>query len=114
VAAAGHPPPIRLRTDGRVEELEVRGPALGIVEDASYDAVDVGLDPGETLVLYTDGLIECRSELGDFYGPERLLEAVTRGGESPEAVADALVREVSEFCGGSFGDDVALLVARVR
>jgi len=112
LTAAGHPPPLRVRPDGTVEEIDARGPALGIIENARYATIPVDLKPEDLLLFYTDGLVECRR--GDEqYGLERLIAALARRGETADAVADALIRETSEFCGGSFDDDVALLICEV-
>ncbi|HEY7344942.1 MAG TPA: SpoIIE family protein phosphatase [Gaiella sp.] len=89
-ACAGHPPPLVVSPDGRTRFLwEGRSPPLGtMLGDRRADAVD-RLDEGETLVLYTDGLVERRSESIDV-GLERLARAALLSGGSPATHADDL------------------------
>ena len=113
LTAAGHPPPILRRgRDGSVGETAARGPALGIFADTTYTAEVIDLEPGDMLLLYTDGILECRGET-DMFGSERLLKSSAPERDSPQAMVDAIVVEAEEFCGGAFGDDVALIAARV-
>ncbi len=69
-ARAGHNPPLVMRGGGQkmVRLDDVGGLPLGITEDVVYEEVDVQLEPGETLVLYTDGITEARSPDGRFFG----------------------------------------------
>ena len=112
VACAGHPPPLILRRDGRVERTALRGPLIGI-----YGAIDlpdevVDLAPGDALLLYTDGVTEARGVGGflDMAGLERELAACA-GGDA-EHVAGRLERAVLELQGGRPRDDVAIVVVR--
>ncbi|WP_370366419.1 SpoIIE family protein phosphatase [Catenulispora sp. GP43] len=110
VAAAGHPSPAVVARDGSVEYLELpTGPPLGLGGSA-YEAVELPIDEGSTLVLYTDGLVESREQdIGT--GLERLRAALAGPGRDPE-----------ELCASAIGgllperpsDDVALLAARAR
>ncbi len=62
-ASAGHPPPLLIRSTGEPELLEAgRGPALAALQDASHDQAEATVDPGDIVVLYSDGLIERREE----------------------------------------------------
>jgi serine phosphatase RsbU (regulator of sigma subunit)/transcriptional regulator with GAF, ATPase, and Fis domain len=113
LTAAGHPPPILRRgRDGSVAEAAARGPALGIFEDTTFTAEVIDLEAGDMLLMYTDGILECRSET-DMFGSERLLKSSAPERDSPQAMVDAIVEEAEEFCGGAFGDDVALIAVRV-
>ena len=69
-ARAGHNPPLVMRGGGQkmVRLDDVGGLPLGITDDVVYEEVDVQLEPGETLVLYTDGITEARSPDGRFFG----------------------------------------------
>ena len=109
-ACAGHPPPLVVSPDGRTRFLwEGRSPPLGtMLGDRRADAVD-RLDEGETLVLYTDGLVERRSESIDA-GLERLARAALLSGGSPATHAD-------DLCDALLGreeqdDDVCVLTVR--
>lgn len=110
--SAGHPCPIVLRSDGRAEVIACQGTLLGVVERIELVEVTVPLEPGDTLVLYTDGFTEARR--GDeFFGEEGMLDAL-RGldGLGAAEIADGLIAAVDEFAAGQ-RDDQALLVARV-
>src|SRR5207237_5178466 len=76
-ACGGHPPPRVVGADGAVRPLAVSGLALGIEPGQRYDEVRASLDEGESVVLFTDGVIEARRN-GDLYGTERLDEALAR------------------------------------
>jgi anti-sigma regulatory factor (Ser/Thr protein kinase) len=110
MARAGHPTPALARPDGTVEFPDVpSGLPLGI-GGLPFESVELKLEEGSRLVLYTDGLVERRDQDIDT-GLELLREAVAHAGQSPEescdAVLDALLPERQ-------GDDIALLVARTR
>ncbi|HEX6761661.1 MAG TPA: SpoIIE family protein phosphatase [Gaiellaceae bacterium] len=111
-AGAGHPWPRLVRRDGRVEELPCSGLALGIAPEETYDEVQVELEPGDALVVYTDGLVESRRD-GELYGVERL-DAVLGASAALGAqdLADRLVAECRAFAGGELPDDCAIVVIR--
>jgi PAS domain S-box-containing protein len=107
VACAGHPPPLVVGPDGDVTLIdEPRGPALGILPFATYEEAEVELLPGARVVLYTDGLIERRSESIDV-SLERLKEVARDAPDGAQALADHLLEGLLE---GHGADDVALLV----
>jgi serine phosphatase RsbU (regulator of sigma subunit) len=113
LASAGHPQPLVLRADGRVEAVPCGGPLLGIVPDVVHPDVVVRLDRGETLVCFTDGVTEGRGPTG-MYGEARLAELLAAAaGEDAAAIADRIVEDVLAFQGGRTQDDLALLVLRV-
>jgi serine phosphatase RsbU (regulator of sigma subunit) len=104
-SSAGHLPSIVRRADGHTELLEgFNGPLLGAVP-AEYDEGATHLDPGDGLVLYTDGLVERRGEIVDV-GIERLREAV-KGAETCDAMCTAALREC--LAGTSLADDTCVL-----
>jgi serine phosphatase RsbU (regulator of sigma subunit)/FixJ family two-component response regulator len=70
---AGHNPPILLSPDGRVRELEEGGMVLGLFPSARYEAGNVKLQPGDHLILFTDGVIEARNNEDAEFGMERLV-----------------------------------------
>jgi serine phosphatase RsbU (regulator of sigma subunit)/anti-sigma regulatory factor (Ser/Thr protein kinase) len=106
---AGHPPPLVLRPDGSAAYLEgARAMPLGVAGDAAYDQTAVTLEPGSTVLLYTDGLVEKRGESIDM-GLERLQAAVQGAPAEPEMLCD---RVLEMLANGAPGDDVALLAVR--
>lgn len=110
---AGHVPPILLRKDGRRELLESGGPPIGMIDEPRYIEELIQLTKGDTLVLYTDGLMEASSDEGQEFGINGIAEAVAR---RREAGADEICRdvmsEVERFCGGQPADDWALVVIK--
>lgn len=111
VVNRGHPPPLLLYADGRLDMLEPGEPALplGMGDLASWpDRAEARLyPPGTTLLFYTDGLSEARDAEGVFYDPgERLAGRIFPG---PEELLDALVDDVRLHTGGGSTDDMALL-----
>jgi PAS domain S-box-containing protein len=114
VASGGHPLPVVLRGDGRVEQLGSPGTLLGMVPDVEIDDVEGRLEPGDTLVLYTDGVIDARIA-GDPLGEDGLfaLLAGCRGLEAAR-IAERIEQVAIEHWGGPVGDDVAVVVIRAR
>jgi serine phosphatase RsbU (regulator of sigma subunit) len=107
---AGHPPPVLRCADGRVQLLD-RPPErlLGVAPDVARSDHVLALHPGDTLLLYTDGLVERRTASLDA-GFSWLLSAVqARGGEPLDQLCDELLAQL----GGRGDDDVALLAVRL-
>ena len=75
---AGHPHPLILRKDGRTEFAGDGGVPIGLIPDIPYSQVDIQLEPGDRLLLYSDGFTEARLENGDMLEPEGLLELVDK------------------------------------
>jgi anti-sigma regulatory factor (Ser/Thr protein kinase) len=110
VAAAGHPPPLVKPTDGEPWFLELPGSVpLGAARHARYDDSEVELDPGDAIVLYTDGLVERPGESLD-HGLARLVETVGDDYDDLEHLGDALMDALLPE--GPGDDDAALLMAR--
>ncbi|MFI1582912.1 SpoIIE family protein phosphatase [Embleya sp. NPDC020630] len=112
LTSAGHLPPLIVRADGRVEEAATGGTLVGALPDVRTRSVDVALAPGETCLLYTDGITEARGgPLGDdFYGEERLREALRECARMPaEAVVERVQMLAAQWLGGGRHDDMATL-----
>ncbi|MFN0097038.1 MAG: PP2C family protein-serine/threonine phosphatase [Gemmatimonadaceae bacterium] len=110
---AGHEPALVVAPDGSVKELRPTGPALGMMPDVPFTAVDFTLERGHTLFAFTDGLAEARSPSGEVFGPDRVREMVRGAGGAP---ATALVQRVVETLHGFSRqaephDDLTLLAA---
>ncbi|CAL9664388.1 hypothetical protein SUDANB176_07147 [Streptomyces sp. enrichment culture] len=111
LASGGHPPALVLRGDGRVDHLSTRGGMLiGALPAAQFVSVRTALHPGDTLLLYTDGLTEARVGEGrELYGDEALESfAADLAPASARRVIDALTALLHGF-GDGLGDDTALL-----
>ena len=115
-ANGGHNPPLLVRSDGSVDTLPRTGILVGWDDTARYGEAELGLSPGDTLVLYTDGVTEARSESGSEYGEERLralLRTLVPGGASADAVVRAIRSDLDDFVGSAEAfDDATVLVAR--
>jgi len=109
-AGAGHPPPLVLGGDGGAEYLwDGRSTPLGVGGPGTYEEGTATLEPGSTLALYTDGLIEVRGETLNT-GLHRLKEAVLSGPDEPEALCAHVVDAM--LGSRAAGDDVAFLALR--
>ena len=109
VAAAGHPPPIVLRRDGRVESVGVTGTAVGMVARVTYRPATIALGSGDTMLMFTDGVDEATGPDG-MYGVDRLLALLPRyAGADPEVLCEAIEQDVLEYLDGRQHDDIALL-----
>ena len=114
LASGGHPYPLLVRAGGRAEEVIVRGTLLGVEAEPVLEQVQLDLAVGDTLVLYTDGVVDARGPSGERFGEERLREAVdAAAGGSAEAVAAAVDEAVAAFEPEHTRDDRAILALRV-
>jgi serine phosphatase RsbU (regulator of sigma subunit) len=115
LASGGHPPPYVVSASGDVRAMQTTGSLIGVFEH--WDGADLraGLDAGDALVLYSDGVLEARRPGGrEVFGAERLEQVLAEHRRaSAQDIVRAIERAVFEFSGGDAGDDVALLVARV-
>jgi serine phosphatase RsbU (regulator of sigma subunit) len=107
---AGHPSPVVLRSSGAVEVFDVTGPLLGVIDHASYSSVEILLDPGDTFVALTDGLLEARNEAGAFFEPDFLPLLSGLVGRTAEDIASSITERLKAFVGGPLNDDLALVV----
>ncbi|MFD9353488.1 PP2C family protein-serine/threonine phosphatase [Streptomyces sp. NPDC060031] len=116
LGSGGHPPALVLRADGTADFLPTPGGLLvGILPDAPFTTATTTLAPGDTLLLYTDGLTEARTGEGRtaLYGEEALRAfAADHAGKSPDAVIEALAGLLDDF-GDGLDDDTALLALGV-
>ena len=109
---AGHERPVVVRADGRVEQVGEYGTAVGLLPKMLVEVTTHRLEPGDTLLLYTDGVTERRRGKVQF-GPERLLALAARTAGRPARQVVAAVRDaVERFSPDPATDDVALLAVR--
>ena len=92
-----------------------RGPALGLIDSASYGNSHTALEPGDWVLLFTDGIEEATDNAGVEFGVPGLAGVLQANLERPAGeVLDELLAEVSRFTGGaSFADDICLVAAEV-
>ncbi|HEY0632623.1 MAG TPA: SpoIIE family protein phosphatase [Thermoleophilaceae bacterium] len=109
VALGGHPPALVLRANGVVEALGVSGTLLGVFWDPQLREMEAELRPGDTVLLYTDGVTEAGSPDAEI-GEEGLAELLAgMHGMSPEEIVDAVEQAAVEAQAGKPRDDIALV-----
>jgi serine phosphatase RsbU (regulator of sigma subunit) len=111
-ASAGHDSAFVRRSE-TVEQLAVTGPVLGVME-GPFGSQTIDLQPGDALVLATDGLTEARDRRGDLLGDAGAMRLIGRSARSAQALADGLVLQVRRIVGNRLRDDLAILVVRVK
>jgi serine phosphatase RsbU (regulator of sigma subunit) len=113
ISTGGHPLPLLLRVDGSVEPVGAPGTLLGVVPDPNLEDRTVTLGPGDTLVFYTDGVIESR--VGDGVLDERRLAELvaTCAGSGPDTIASRVEEAAVMSQNGRPKDDIAVLVLQV-
>jgi serine phosphatase RsbU (regulator of sigma subunit) len=111
---AGHEPALIVKRDGRITELRPTGPALGMLPDARFTTAEGKLEPGQSLLAFTDGLVEGRSPTGEGFGGERLRDVARKhsAGSAPELV-QGIVTALKAFARQAEPhDDLTMLVAQ--
>jgi phosphoserine phosphatase RsbU/P len=115
IASGGHPAPLLLRADGTADYQPVGGgPFLGVIDDVLFTSTTIRLGPGDTFLLYTDGLTEARTGRGrERYG-EQALRAFAAG-LAPATAGTAIdaITTLVESLGDGLDDDVAVLALTV-
>ncbi len=113
IAAGGMEPPLLVRRDGRMEEMKVSGLLLGFHPGAEYAETAFRLDPGDTVILTTDGVTEARQGK-KFLGYEGLMRLAHEGraSETLEQMGQTILEGARAFGGGRFRDDACVLLAR--
>jgi sigma-B regulation protein RsbU (phosphoserine phosphatase) len=113
---AGHNPPILYHGDsGTIEELEGTGIALGIMDDAEYEQKEVRMFPGDTMILYTDGVTEAINEREEMFEVERLVNIIkeTKNATAQETL-ERIISSVFQFSGTQPQfDDITLMIIKV-
>ncbi|MBD3679757.1 MAG: SpoIIE family protein phosphatase [Rhodobacteraceae bacterium] len=112
VVQAGHPHPILHRAYGEAEKVGHGGLPIGLLADVSYREAQLSLSPGDRLVLFTDGITECRNSLGAGFGRARLRDFLAAyHGRAAGQVLDGLLRVLTHHAGqAEFEDDVSAVV----
>jgi phosphoserine phosphatase RsbU/P len=114
IVNAGHMPVMIRKTDGTIEEVgeESVGIPLGVMEDFPYDVVEYQMLPGETAVIYTDGVSEAMNADGDLYGIERLRQLVQKSqAGAAEELGKTILADVRKHANGRpQNDDITMMV----
>ena len=111
---AGHVPGLVIRQSGEIEKLEGTSTPIGLLPASDYSTGTSRLDPGDLLVLYTDGINEAEDPSEEQYGVDRLAEACRESaGLSLNLLATAIEEDLSSFAGGvPFADDRTTVLIR--
>jgi sigma-B regulation protein RsbU (phosphoserine phosphatase) len=113
VANAGHNYPVLI--NGRVAEVEVSGLPLCVDIESDYEEVSASIAPGETVLLYTDGVIEAVNTAEELYGYERLEQLLIDNERlRPRSLLAALLQEQRTWSDGHQSDDVTVVIIRRR
>lgn len=112
-ANAGHPPPLLLspfQTECR--QLDAEGLILGVNKNVVFEEKVTTLSQGDLLLMYTDGLTEAENADGEFFGLQRVSDILVQyAQQSPQAIIEALLKQLKQFCrSASFNDDITLMV----
>ncbi|MCL2487760.1 MAG: SpoIIE family protein phosphatase [Oscillospiraceae bacterium] len=114
---AGHNPPLLKRADGQFDWLKGKADfVLAGLENMTYRRHDMALRPGDTLLLYTDGIIEAVNPASELFGETRLLEAMNRNPDLPlHEITVFIKREIDKFAQGTQqADDMTMLAVRIN
>jgi serine phosphatase RsbU (regulator of sigma subunit)/hemoglobin-like flavoprotein len=114
---AGHRPPLVLSPGGALEDLGLPavGPPLGVVDGQAYEAVSRAFGPGETLMLFTDGVDEAMSPASERYGMDRLKALLDSRPHRPGDLGVALLNDIrSHAAGRPASDDITILTISRR
>jgi sigma-B regulation protein RsbU (phosphoserine phosphatase) len=116
-ASAGHDAPLWIAADGRAtRDLEAPGVVLGAFDDMGLESRELQLEPGDTVILYTDGVTEARDPERRLFGDDRLRTAAVdaaAAGASAEATLSAVLAAVAEFTAGAEqADDLTMVVVQ--
>lgn len=109
---AGHASPITRRADGSVDQFnqDLAGPPIAVAEGYPYEAETRKLEPGDMILITTDGVEEAMNPAGDLYTAERLLELVKNGPSQAEALGKHLLEDVRRHANGRpQSDDITIM-----
>lgn len=113
IANAGHNYPVLL--NGQVCELELSGMPLGVDEDSEYREVRASIEPGDIVVLYTDGVVEASAPDAQIYSYGRLEQMLRANAQlKPRALMAALLHELRAWNGTDQADDITMVIIRRR
>lgn len=110
---AGHEPPMVLSQGKVINRLEPTGPAVGLLDTLSFEMKEVNLEPGQSLLVYTDGIVDARDASNRPFGEDRLIEEIGHFTKSTAAVMEQVMQAVSvHILDQDQFDDLTLLSLR--
>jgi serine phosphatase RsbU (regulator of sigma subunit) len=114
---AGHNPPYLIRSSNQdiVESLSRTGKAMGIEPNSTWSTTTVNIEPGDILLLYTDGIPDARDRDGDFFNDEAIIDIARRNtGRMAFEIQSSIIEEVQNFAADTPQDDDITLMVLVR
>jgi len=110
---AGHEPPLILNAKGVQARLTRSGPVVGVVPNVAFDVCETQLAPGETLFIFSDGVIDAQDERGEFFSREKLLSLLARPPQTAAALLDTIAAMLERhMVGANQFDDITMLAMR--
>ena len=110
---AGHEPPLLISEAGHVKALQPTSPAVGLDVEIPFEVRQITLVPGDTLVMFTDGITEAMNRSGDFFTRKKLEEVLAPPGRSAAEISERIRTALRQHMNGQpASDDVTLLVLR--
>jgi sigma-B regulation protein RsbU (phosphoserine phosphatase) len=111
---AGHNAPMLRRVSGVIERLNVGGVPLGILTDCAYESANTSLNPGDVLLIFTDGVVEAENDRTEEYGEERLIRIFnTNAALSANEILQRVMADVTLFTGTApQHDDITCMVVK--
>ena len=115
VASAGHSLPLLARHGAGVEEIDLAGPALGLLHATEHDEGHRDLEPGDVLAFYSDGFVDARNPDGSGLDIGYLRELIaTSGASTAEEIRERLIGALDSHCAGrALQQDATLIVVRI-
>jgi phosphoserine phosphatase RsbU/P len=112
---AGHAFPLIFKPNGDYIQLDKGGCFLGIMEEVEYERATVQLEPGDVMIMYTDGVTDAHNEVGQIYGFDRMIATIKDNLHlPPEELRDAIYEGTLDFRGNADQfDDLSMIVARL-
>ncbi len=112
ISNAGHPGALQRTAHGDVIEWDTDGPVLGLFEKTTFPERFGCLEKGDSLLLYTDGVTECRNEKQDMFGLERLTETLHHPHKNATQLIEEVTRRIGSWSPGEREDDTTILAAK--
>ena len=114
VACGGHPPPIIRRADRSIEIATCSGPLLGVpLRSSRFMQQTLTLEPGDTLIMYTDGVTEAHHRNAPLFGEERLATVIADADDDVDKMADSIIAAVRDYGPPDPRDDLAIVVVQI-
>lgn len=114
-ANCGHLPPALRRADGALERLDGTGPVVGLFDEWACTSRQIVLDPGDSLVIFSDGVTDALNDAEEEFGEERLLQVIQdHPGHAAAPLMDAIVEHVTAYASATPFDDLTLMVVTGR